>query len=398
MEGNIRVAYLIMSLHRIEMNDFYHALMEEFYDNIDILDIRGLYPKSFLKYMAEPPAHEKSKKEVITIDTYAGFEEYLKSPGKKVIIKLFSGAIFEWRMLRLLKKYNADIVARVSNSTVTPENMHKSSAGYREKYNFFRTNLKRVSFLLYLALVKVGVFPKTKLLFISGKELIQNITKYRCRFDEIIEINSSIYDNFLKNRYPIEEKCIVFLDANIPFEPEYEMRGFADVDEIRYYECLNRTFDYFEEASGKKVVICAHPSYNMQNASKHFHGREVVQMKTDEYVSKAMLVLINSTSAINRAVMYKKPIIQMDSDCLNKFVKNEIKLYNSLLQLSVLDFCSCTIEDAKELLSSYHYKEELYEKYINDFLRGNNVAEQSVVSMIEEIKKRYFVSDGVLKQ
>ena len=383
------VVFIQGSYYRVDMDDFVDSIYSSF-KNVDFLDISNLLDEK--RSENNPLSEEKLPKPVRRFNDYNSFNNYLKD-GIKVVVMPMNGRLI-YKNIRLywtLNKPNIKIVGRQVNSAVIPEGYYASSAGYREKKSFLVKNIKRVQLLIYLLLLKIKIFPKYSLYFISGKKLLKNITKYREKYEEVIETNSYVYDSYLGEKRETSDEYVVFLDANIPLHPEYKDRGFENIDADRYYGKLRETFTLIEETTGKEVIICAHPLYIMDDAKKHYGNRAVYKFKTDEYIPKAYAVIVNATSAINKAVMYKKPIIQLKSDEFNDFIKNEIILYEDLLHLNGFDFYNLKKDEVSAVFNNLHVDINAYSKYIVDFLAvSDSLSETSTEKIIMTIKERYF--------
>lgn len=120
------------------------------------------------------------------------------------------------------------------------------------------------------------------------------------------------YDLFLEHRRSNEKKSrqAVFLDAYLPFHPEYMYENSSSpVMADQYYPQLVSVFEALEEAIGLEVVIAAHPRAEYGKHPDFFKGRSVVQGKTVELVRDAQAVLLHSSTALNFAVLFRKPMI-----------------------------------------------------------------------------------------
>ena len=121
------------------------------------------------------------------------------------------------------------------------------------------------------------------------------------------------YDLFLQHP-PAggREPMAVFLDQCVPFHPDFKaLQSQTPVTPERYYPALCRFFDSLEQACGLKVVIAAHP--RSPKDKDLFAGREVVFGQSLELVQRAALALAHTSTAVNFAVMYKTPLLFLNT-------------------------------------------------------------------------------------
>lgn len=125
------------------------------------------------------------------------------------------------------------------------------------------------------------------------------------------------YDLFLQMPpVAIREPIAVFLDQCFPFHPDFQvLRSRAPVTAERYYPSLCAFFDALERAAGLKVVIAAHP--RSPKDKNLFAGREVIYGQSLELVQRARLALAHTSTAVNFAVMYRTPLLFLNTAELN---------------------------------------------------------------------------------
>lgn len=136
---------------------------------------------------------------------------------------------------------------------------------------------------------------------------------------EIVWAHCMDYDVFLEGRRKgvpaAEDGTALFLDEYYPFHPDYHLFKGMDsgMGPEEYYGPLNRFFDYLEGALGLRVVVAAHPRSHYEVRPDCFPGRRVEKGKTLELVSRARLVLAHASTAVNFAVMCRKPVLFLTS-------------------------------------------------------------------------------------
>lgn len=130
------------------------------------------------------------------------------------------------------------------------------------------------------------------------------------------------YDVYLNERdRPVsaDAKLGVFLDEYLPFHPDYDrlkLKPFSEAE--AYYPGLRRFFDFLEREHGVRIVIAAHPHSQYNGHPDYFGGRPVVHGKTLELVRKAGCVIAHSSTALNFAVLFRKPVLFITTDSLQR--------------------------------------------------------------------------------
>jgi len=139
---------------------------------------------------------------------------------------------------------------------------------------------------------------------------------------EIVWVHYYDYDVYLKDRNindSVSKNTGVFIDEYLPFHSDYAYSGLrvpATPDE--YYPKIIRFFDYLEGEFGLKIIIAAHPRSRYEDYPDFFGGRPVLRGRTSELVKKSEFIIMHTSTAINYAVLYEKPVIIITTDKYNK--------------------------------------------------------------------------------
>ena len=86
----------------------------------------------------------------------------------------------------------------------------------------------------------------------------------------------------------------------------------------------------------KKLVVCIHPSDNLELKKKYFPNIKVVQYQTIENIYKAFLVLFIESSAIVDAIFHKKRILTLISNYLRENTINPMKAFFNISGSNIL--------------------------------------------------------------
>jgi hypothetical protein len=139
---------------------------------------------------------------------------------------------------------------------------------------------------------------------------------------EILWLHTLDYDLYLELlSEPIEVNKIigVFLDEYMPFHPDYLHSSLpAPETEETYYKGLCAFFRLIESKYDARIVIAAHPRSHYSEHPDFFEGREVIRENTLELVSRSGFVICHSSTSVNFAVLFSKPILFVTSDKIDK--------------------------------------------------------------------------------
>jgi len=130
------------------------------------------------------------------------------------------------------------------------------------------------------------------------------------------------YDVYLEERNnPVspDPAVGVFLDEYFPLHTDLDYLGISSpvgVDE--YFEKLCSFFDHVEKNYHVRIVIAAHPRSNYPESTKYFGGRSVIKGQTAHMVHKSSFVIAHDSTSINFAVLFRKPILFITMDKIQK--------------------------------------------------------------------------------
>lgn len=201
--------------------------------------------------------------------------------------------------------------------------------------------------------------------------------------------HSNDFDLYLQIRDQKETatKSAVFLDNYLPYHPDSLYSGEVNpVTADNYNASLNKLFDKIEDELGLNVIIAAHPKSNYSDSFNPFNNRKIVKGKTVELVKNSDLVILNFSTSVNFAVLFKKPCFIFTTNELEKTVyKDYINGFSSLFNKVAVNIDSPFEIKAEEM---YAIDEEAYKKYKNSYIKidgSEELAEWQILS--NEIKK-----------
>lgn len=211
---------------------------------------------------------------------------------------------------------------------------------------------------------------------------------------KMLKVNSFDYSMFLSYERNRKSDCsqnsIVFLDSGTPlFKTDSLLSGRkVELTIEKWYPALVNFFDWIEGRTGCVVTIAAHPKHKYNNETeKVFCGRKIVHNETIEQVSQSKLVLTVGSTAVSHAVMFKKPIVLLNS--------NEIKYDNSvtlkhITYLKELLGCQLINIDSynKDLVVSDEIDQVRYFSYKNKYLTSRSDKKTNCEVILDEIVNR----------
>ncbi|MCX9029322.1 MAG: hypothetical protein OIN86_14245 [Candidatus Methanoperedens sp.] len=184
---------------------------------------------------------------------------------------------------------------------------------FKISYSNIKTALRNRLGLL-IPFFYFGVSPAV-LLLASGK-LSEDYYYYpRDRNTEVLWLHALDYDLYLEENnkpfLPDMSGNAVFLDDNVPYHPEEVLFGNDDypVTAEMYFTNINKFLDYIEKEQNLKVVIAAHPTSDYSDKPGSFGNRKIIYGNTIGCVRSAKFVISHSSTALNYAVLYRKPVI-----------------------------------------------------------------------------------------
>lgn len=164
----------------------------------------------------------------------------------------------------------------------------------------------------------LGIKPANAMLMLGGE--IELISKYPVdNTTNIIKSHYFDYDIYLKEmREPsqVDDNLGVFLDSFLPFHPDWESA--LVLEPAGYYSSLCNFFDFLEKKHGMRIVIAAHPRSAYENMRDYYGGRSVIRGKTANLVRKSKFVIAHQSASTSYAVLFKKPIVFVTTDSLQK--------------------------------------------------------------------------------
>jgi hypothetical protein len=128
-----------------------------------------------------------------------------------------------------------------------------------------------------------------------------------------------------------------------------------------------------EKRTGKKIVIGAHPRSQYEQHPDYFGGRLVARGKTVELVKDAAFVILHWSTAVNFAVLFRKPLLFITT---NEIEESEYSAYAIVMASAfgkrVINLNNTSAIDWDKELA---VDEEAYDKYKNRYIKRDGTEE-----------------------
>ncbi len=187
--------------------------------------------------------------------------------------------------------------------------------------------------------------------------------------NQMLSAHALDYDAFLafSQKTVTEENKIVFLDQYLPFHPDFILLNKQPpVTPGKYYPSLCNFFDILEQKLGMPVIIAAHPRAPQDYGEKFFANREIIKGQTLPLVCQSKLTLAHTSTAVNFAVMAKRPVLLLSSEELIKTQNETIHIIAKCLGAPILNIDNLGDTWDKNLL---HYDQASYKAYFNNYIK-----------------------------
>lgn len=203
---------------------------------------------------------------------------------------------------------------------------------------------------------------------------------------KVMWVHALDYDAYLnekQNQDKKEERFALFLDEATGFASAYLYLGTKPfVRPENYFRLLCNFFSALEQRYKVRIVIAGHPSYQYERSSDYFGGRQTVKNKTAELVRNCDFVIVHSSTSLNYAVLFKKPIIFITTDELQRspqgvWIQNMASVFNK--RAHNLDRGSDINID-----SELYVDNKAYDNYKNDYIKRENSPELPFWQIVAE--------------
>lgn len=311
-----------------------------------------------------------------------------------IVINNFSNHLLSIKTHLLVKKHNIKQVQINNLGTLTASN--NTSAKHLFKFLYFHF-AQTFSKKLVILLSNLNIISKLEFQFLSNKRIIDSIQNSKFKkflyekkiffAKKIILVNSRCYDIYMEKKMPISEDYIIHIDAPLNQKHEAEIRGMLSEEKIdEHYHYLEKFLKKLSRDFNKEVLVCIHPSYDINYHKNHLKDFKVIQFKTREYIYKSFLVTNYDSSVVGDAILLKKKIMGLISPVMGQNEIIHINNYADTVGYIKLNIKEDYLFDKEKILSQMNKNASNYEKYISDFIcfEPNKIGVDKIIKTIKE--------------
>lgn len=354
---------------------------------VEILDCFSLYHPKKNRHLLQPEIKKNLNISYIS-NIFDLKNKLVKYSNNDAVVVLYpQGSIYNLivKMLNILKITSISINAGVipTPKTLRDENIIKSILRIIKDYSFrqiFTILISRfIKFLSYVILQ-----PKTTYFFYGGQYGLENASNVLKKAKNLVSVHCLDYDLYItqekidKNfsKQLKKNKYAVFIDQNVFSDPDIYLWGdskkIKNSDKKDYYLQLNKLFIQIEKKFNYQIYIAAHPRADYSQDISCFSGRKIIYNDTINLIKYSELCILNYSTAINFAVLYKKPIIIAEPYALKNISSKQINefsgAFSKALKIDKLEIKSDTVFE----VNFPNINEKIYSEYINCYIKEAN--------------------------
>jgi hypothetical protein len=245
-------------------------------------------------------------------------------------------------IFKAISRYKISYCVMVMESFTTSEPVQNCSFGSQIKYMMkkgfslkLRTILEHLINKTLIAYYPVFGIAPASLIILAGEKSAE-ISPYPVDADTVrVWTHIPDYDIYLRqkdeiNDFPKFEG--IFLDQYLPMHPDFLHMG-ADFPFTpdAYYPKVCNFFSILEKNMKLQIVIAAHPRSDYEHSPEYFEGRTIIKGKTADMVRNCSFVITHTSTSLDFAVLYNKPVIFITTDILEKMTSGKNN-YGSIIQ------------------------------------------------------------------
>lgn len=206
-------------------------------------------------------------------------------------------------------------------------------------------------------------------------------------------INHPDYEQykFLPHPPVIKGEYIVFLDTYFPYHPDLKHFYQFNSNNItacakKYHDSLNNFFSFLEKKYKMPIIIAAHPK--SEYTGKEFWGREIIKYQTNNLVTNASLVVMQTSNSISYVALANKPIVFILTDASNQIPRYK---YATQTLAQLFDKNVYNIDKMKNNFSEIDYSpldEKKRQSYIYTYLTSKETENSKNIDIIKSFLKQ----------
>jgi hypothetical protein len=266
----------------------------------------------------------------------------------------------------------------------------------------FKHYFEKGFYYVFRILTILNIFPKIDLLFEANTNIIKAIKNGFSRkfekkypffkvsyFRKIENINSLFYDDYIKKKLTkvhINKKMILYVDVPIDHGDRVNREGkIPNYIKEEFYKNLKMFLKKIEITLKMNLVIGLHPSN--KNGKNVFSGFNISRERTTDLIPKSDMIIFIYSSLINKAALFKKKMICIESKYLGNYIGSLTNKYKKALHLNSFNIDNKFNLEKKNIIRAATNSIRYYNKFISKNLNadGNNLSNKKIIRRIKEI-------------
>ena len=193
-----------------------------------------------------------------------------------------------------------------------------------------------------------------------------------------VEIDWTEKERIIKYEYGL------FVDDTIFSSPDYRMnhgdKNFRSHDIQKYIFNLQSFFDLIEKKMNLKIIIAASGKYIYDNNP---YNREIIYQRTAELIQHANVIIGHNSSALNQAIVNKKPTLMIFDSTIKKEKRMKIQYVSNYLNINPLNIEHFSENELDTNLNNIYNTNSVIKKFFFE-----NINNDQVVPSYEIIAKK----------
>lgn len=294
----------------------------------------------------------------------------------KLIIDFMSINENNIKIRKIFKIYNIKTL-RYETGALPEKNHFITTKRNFKKFNFLKILIKVINHIKFLYMRKKN-FSLFNYILVSG---IITDKKYS---GKKIYAHSHDYETYLNTKKNIKKNknFAVFLDEMIPNAPDYKLFNlYKPISYDEYWIDIVRVLKNIEEKFKLEIIICLHPKNYRKN--KYIKNFKVNIGKTSDLIQQSKLVIMHSTTAINYAIINKKPLLFINSKKYS-WLTDRINFLSKTINGSII-FLEKNFSSQIKKSKIFTIDKKKYNLYSNNYIKHPLSENQSLGSIVSKL-------------
>jgi hypothetical protein len=293
---------------RLTKRDLIRFGINTFYPNNIIFDFSNLF-----KHRSQIFQKKKLKlKNYYLIESLKELRFLIKKNNIKYAVDFLEGSINDFIIRLYLRKNKIKLIKYLVG--LKPEIQYQTKKNFKKKFNY-----RNLFTIIKKKIIKIFFSKLYWLILITGKKYKNYENLIHKKILKIFTHNLD-YNNYLYLRNKSKKKNIVtFIDQNLSYHQDFYIKKNSPiVTPSDYYKKIFNYFKFIETKYNTKVVIAAHPKKGLKNPFLKNCRYKIYHNKTPSLISESRFVIMHYSTAVSYCVLFKKPIIFITNNELNK--------------------------------------------------------------------------------